>query len=145
MQHMNTMTNPTSKTSRRKPKIVIGQIDHDRLMRLANDALDRIPEVADDLLLELERAKVVKDTAVPEDVVRMGSTVEYEADDGQHRTVTLVFPAEADIAQGRISILTPIGGALIGLAAGQSIDWTARDGRNHRLTVLSVTKPAVEA
>ena len=55
--------------------------------------------------------------------------------------VTLVFPGEADIAQGKISILTPIGAALIGLSAGQSIDWTARDGRIHRLKVESVEAP----
>ena len=68
----------------------------------------------------------------------MGSTLHFTTDAGEERTVTLVFPGEADIAEGRISVLTPIGIALIGLAAGQSMDWTARDGRIHRLTVDSV-------
>ena len=49
-----------------------------------------------------------------------------------------MFPGEADIADGKISILTPIGVALVGLASGQSMDWTGRDGRVHRLTVESV-------
>ena len=43
--------------------------------------------------------------------------------------MTLVYPPEADIDAGRISVPTPIGTALLGLAEGQSIDWTARDGR----------------
>jgi regulator of nucleoside diphosphate kinase len=85
---------------------------------------------------------VVSPDAVPADVVRMGSTVEFRADNGQQRTVTLVFPGDADIAEGKISILTPIGTALIGLSPGQSISWAARDGRRQRLTVLKVEQPA---
>jgi regulator of nucleoside diphosphate kinase len=54
--------------------------------------------------------------------------------------VTLVLPGGADIAEGKVSVLTPIGAALIGLSTGQSIDWTARDGRTHRLTVEHVEK-----
>lgn len=69
----------------------------------------------------------------------MGSIVEFRSNDGQERRVTLVYPGEADIAQGKISILTPIGTALIGLAPGQSISWTARDGKQHELNVLSVS------
>jgi regulator of nucleoside diphosphate kinase len=68
----------------------------------------------------------------------MGSTVLFRSDDGQHRRVTLVFPGEADISRDRISILTPIGIALIGLSEGQSITWVTRDGRERGLTVLSV-------
>jgi regulator of nucleoside diphosphate kinase len=62
----------------------------------------------------------------------------FTTDAGEDRTVTLVFPGRADIAEGKVSVLTPIGVALIGLAVGQSIDWTARDGRTHRLTVRDV-------
>lgn len=137
------MSQKQTQARRAKPRIVIGADEHSRLSRLANGALDRVPEVADELLGELERAKLVKDSAVPETVVRMGSIVTYEADDGQSRTVTLVFPAEADIAAGRISILTPIGTALLGLSPDQSIGWTARDGRAHRLTVVSVAQPVL--
>jgi regulator of nucleoside diphosphate kinase len=56
-----------------------------------------------------------------------------------------VYPGEADIAQNRVSILTPIGAALIGLSVGQSIAWSARDGRQQVLTVLSVEPPAATA
>jgi regulator of nucleoside diphosphate kinase len=98
--------------------------------------------VAEELTAELDRARVVADASMRDDVVRMGSTLSYATDTGETRTVTLVFPAEADISAGRVSILTPIGAALIGLSPGQSIDWEARDGRVHRLTVESVEWPA---
>jgi regulator of nucleoside diphosphate kinase len=123
-----------------KPSIVIGETDHQRLNKLALAAADRLPEVSDGLLIELERARVVADTSVPRNVVQMESTVEYEADTGDGRTVTLVFPKDADISEGKISVLTPIGTALLGLSAGQTMGWTARDGRQHKLTVVTVTE-----
>jgi regulator of nucleoside diphosphate kinase len=57
--------------------------------------------------------------------------------------VTLVYPVDADIATGRISIMTPVGTALIGLRVGQSISWRSRDNRKHMLTVLAVKEPVV--
>ncbi|WP_028032044.1 nucleoside diphosphate kinase regulator [Chelativorans sp. J32] len=133
------MTN--SKKSSRKPRIVVSDIDYRRLTNLAAGALSRSPEVAEELQGELDRAQVVPAGSVPADVVQMGSTVEFQSDNAQQRRVTLVFPGEADIAQNRISILTPIGAALIGLSPGQSITWTARDGRQHELTVVRVEQP----
>ncbi|MFG1479472.1 nucleoside diphosphate kinase regulator [Xanthobacter sp. V4C-4] len=127
-------------TSKRLPAIIIGTAEHHRLSGLATAALDHSPEVAEELLDELERARVVAPGRVPASTVRMGSTVTYTADGGT-RTVTLVYPAEADIANGRVSIMTPIGAALIGLSEGQSIPWTARDGRRNALTVLKVEPP----
>lgn len=124
----------------RKPSIALTRSDHDALARLAESILEKNPAVADQLLAELDRARLVADSQLRPDVVRMGSTLRFTADAGEDRTVTLVFPGEADIAEGKVSILTPIGAALIGLSAGQSIDWTARDGRIHRLTVENVEK-----
>lgn len=129
------------KTSRR-PAIIIGRSEHGRLIKLAEAHASKNPEVSDELLQELERARLVDDNLLPPDVVHMGSTVRFTSDLGEEKQVTLVFPGEADIAEGKISILTPIGAALIGLKAGQSIDWTARDGRLHRLTVETVAAPA---
>jgi len=129
----------------RKPAITITRSDHERLSRLAESYAARNPDVADELLAELDRAKVVDDGRIAADVVRMGSSLRFTSDVGDDRHVTLVFPGEADIAAGRISILTPIGAALIGLSAGQSIDWTARDGRVHRLTVEAVEPPNAPA
>jgi len=129
----------------RKPSILIGETDHQRLNKLALAAADRLPEISDGLLLELERARVIADGSVPGNVVQMGSTVEYETDTGGGRTVTLVFPQDADISTGKISVLTPIGTALLGLSAGQTMGWTARDDKQHKLTVLAVTKHQAEA
>ena len=71
----------------------------------------------------------------------MGSSVHYRTDSGQEPVVTLVYPIDADIAQGRISVLTPVGTALIGLRVGQSITWRDRAHKRHMLTVLAVTQP----
>lgn len=125
-----------------KPKIVVCQSDYDRLQGLAGAAQSRNPNVAEELATELDRAGIVADAAIGANIVRMGSTVEYRSDIKGARTVTLVFPGQADIAMGRVSILTPIGTALLGLSPGQSIGWTARDGRRHRLTIVSVRQEA---
>ncbi|MGU3398639.1 nucleoside diphosphate kinase regulator [Brucellaceae bacterium D45D] len=125
--------------NRKKPNIVVSDIDHERLLGLADSVPEQLEEIADELMAELDRAKVVPVKKLPENVVRMGSVVEFRSNDGHERRVTLVYPGEADIAQGKISILTPIGTALIGLAPGQSMSWTARDGRPHELHVLSVS------
>ena len=123
---------------RAKPDIAISASDHARLTALAEQIIERDAVLADDLFGELERARVVADAEIPENVVRMGSQVRFEDDKRVERTVTLVFPSDADISEGKLSILTPVGAALIGLSPGQSILWTARDGQRHRLTVREV-------
>jgi regulator of nucleoside diphosphate kinase len=137
------MAQPTKKN--RKPPIAVTRTDSERLWRLAESFAHRNRAVAEELLAELDRAKVVEDGRLAPDVVRMGSSLRFTSDLGEDRNVTLVFPGEADIAEGKVSVLTPIGVALIGLSAGQSIDWTARDGRVHRLTVESVRPPMPSA
>jgi len=121
-----------------KPDIIISEADHARLSQLAEGLLARLPEVAGELLAEVERATIVAPDALPRNVIAMGSTVEYADDEGQTRRVTLVYPDQADIARERISVLTPIGAALIGLGEGQSITWKTRDGRTRELRVLRV-------
>lgn len=125
-----------------KPEIIISDVDYKRLASLATAAQAGLPEVADVLQSELERARVVATNRVPADVVQMGSAVEFRVDTGQQRRVTLVFPEEENISEGRVSVLTPIGAALIGLSSNQSIPWTTRDGRQHELTVVRVEQPA---
>ena len=128
--------------NRRKPNIRISKTDYARLSALANATTSRNPDISDELLAELERARVVADGSVSADIVQMGSAVTFKPDTGDAKTVTLVFPGEADISEGKVSILTPIGTALIGLSAGQSIMWKARDGRKHELSVHAVSQPA---
>lgn len=128
-----------------KPSIIVSDTDQSRLTTLATDALERFPQAAQELLSEMERAAVVSAEAVPPNVVQMGSGVVFRSDNGETRRVTLVFPGQADIAAGRISILTPIGAALIGLSEGQSITWRTRDGRLRQLTILAVEGMAADA
>ena len=121
------------------PAIVVSDIDQERLTDLALEVVERVPDVAEELLAEIARATVVPVEELPPAVVRMGSTVEFVIDGGAKRRVTLVYPGEADLAKDRISILTPVGAALIGLSEGQAIVSFRRDGRKQRLTVLTVT------
>ncbi|HEV7275716.1 MAG TPA: nucleoside diphosphate kinase regulator [Devosiaceae bacterium] len=136
------MTTPETQQPHLTPQILLGAADHQQLMELATAGLDRHPEVAEELLSELDRASVISDDEVPQDVVRMGSRVRYRADGSAEREVTLVYPADANIDEGKISVMTPVGTALIGLRSGQSIDWLTRDGRQQVLTVLDVTQRA---
>jgi regulator of nucleoside diphosphate kinase len=124
------------------PGIVLGLSDHRQLIVLALAGRGHTADDADGLLYELERAEVVADDALPTDAVRMGSSVRYRTNGGAERVVTLVVPKDADIGEGRISVLTPVGTALLGLRPGQSITWLTRDGRNQVLTVLTVTQSA---
>lgn len=120
------------------PDILVSADEHRRLTLLALAGTGHTPDDSDWLLHELDRAHVVAD--VPEDVVRMNATVRFRTTNGEENSVQLVFPKDADIALGRISVLTPVGSALIGMRAGQSITWLTRDGRKQVLTVLAVTQ-----
>jgi regulator of nucleoside diphosphate kinase len=127
-----------------KPRIILTAADHEKLSVLANAAAHTMPEVAAELAEELDRAHVLAAGRHPVDTVCMGCEVDFRDDmTGRVQTVTLVYPQEADISKGRISVLTPIGTALIGLSVGKSIDWTTRTGETKRLTVLKACAPAV--
>lgn len=129
---------PAVMRSRSVPNIIVSDADYERLTDLATASLERLPDVAEELLSEMERARIVCDGSVPHNVVRMGSTVTFRADDGRVLTETLVYPADENSDAHKISVMTPVGAALIGLAEGQSISWTARDSRKHELTVVKV-------
>jgi regulator of nucleoside diphosphate kinase len=125
-----------------KPRITLTALDHERLSQLARAAANTLPDAASELMDELDRAQVLAKGRHPSDVVCMGREVVYRDDTtGRVQTVILVYPNEADIAEGRISVLTPIGTALIGLAVGKSINWTTRTGEMRRLTILQVREP----
>jgi len=121
------------------PAIIMSDRDRDRLVDLANAALGRAPDVAATLLDEADRAEVVPPEALPDDVVAMGSRVAFRDDaTGATRTVQLVYPREADIAAGKVSVLTQIGAALIGLREGQTIASPTREHPSRTITVLRV-------
>lgn len=123
----------------RQPKLALAAETLDRLEALAEGALRRTPDLADRLLGEIGRAKVVSEAKLRADVVAIGRSVTYRDElTGAETSVRLVFPEDADISQGRVSVMTPIGVALIGLAEGASIRWQATDGQTRQLTVLKV-------
>ncbi len=118
------------------PEIVVTTLDHERLTRL----LAAAPPggIVDLLTAELDRAEVVEPAEIGSDVVTMNSTVVVEdLDRGERRTLTLVYPTQADLTSGRISVLAPVGAALLGLRAGQAIAWPVPGG-TRRVRVVSV-------
>ncbi len=126
----------------RKPRIVLTAQDHERLSILARTASSAMQDATIALTGELDRAHVLAKGRYPEHTVFMGCEVEFRDDTtGKVQTVTLVYPGEADISQGKISVLTPIGAALIGMRAGHSITWETRAGDLKRLTVIDVREP----
>ncbi len=124
-----------------KPSIAVSRTDLERLEAL----LDRQPAAQAvtfaRLRAELDRAEVVEPSAMPAHTVSMNSTVTFEDEDnGEILTRTLVYPAAAG-TPGTVSILAPVGSALLGLARGQEIDWPMADGRKRCLRVLEVAGP----
>jgi regulator of nucleoside diphosphate kinase len=124
-----------------QPQITVSQEDHRKLLTLAMAGIGHSADAADDLLYELERAEVRAHDRIGRDVVRMGSIVRYDMHGAGEREVRLVYPADADISRGAVSVLTPIGTALLGLRTGQSITLYSRDGRHLALTVRAVIEP----
>ncbi|WP_323764069.1 nucleoside diphosphate kinase regulator [Marinovum sp.] len=136
------MTRTLPKRSPRAPKIVINADDLARIEALAEGAMDRNPELADHLLDEIGRARIVKPARMPSNVVAIGSTVTYRDETtGGERTVTLTYPEDADISLHRISLVTPIGVALLGLAEGAVFSWNTRADQRKMLTVIRVEAP----
>jgi len=85
---------------------------------------------AEELESELKRARVVSKEELPDDVVRLNSSVTIK-DEKENRVlqVTVVTPEKADIKQWKISILSPIGTALIGFSKGQRVAWRVPAGK----------------
>jgi regulator of nucleoside diphosphate kinase len=102
-------------------------------------AILRMMQLNEPLRRELQRAIVVSPEAVPPDVATMNSLVRYRDEtEGVTRTVALVYPSAAQGSQGMVSVLAPIGTALLGLSEGQAIDWDFPDGSRRRLKLEEV-------
>lgn len=139
------MTAPPKAPRARRPKIVINADDLARIEALAEGAMRRNPALADRLLEELGRARIVEARKMPKTVIGIGSTATYlDGTTGKERRVTLVYPEDADIALDRVSVMTPIGVALLGLSEGDSFYWDTRDNQRRMLTVTRVEQPGAE-
>lgn len=121
------------------PPIAIIRGDAEKLIRIADHATGAFAQAGEFLGREIDRAQIIEAFERRPGLVAMGSRATFRDDvTGQIRTVTLVYPDEADVAQGRISVLTPVGAALIGLSVSQSIEWETVSGGRRSLTVLAV-------
>ncbi len=113
--------------------IHITAFDLDRLRKLilaAQSTEYRKSEYIEKLKMELDRAKIVKPQEIPPTVVTMNSTIELvDLDTNEEETYTLVFPEDADISKGRISILAPIGTAMLGYEIGDIFEWDVPAGK----------------
>ena len=131
----------THRKARARPLIQIRETDAERIGNLAIEAEERLPQVAELLLAEINRATIVEDSRLPQNVVALQSTVKFlDEASGIERTLQLVYPQHADIAAGRISILSLVGAGLLGLKPGQSISWPDRAGKQRALRIIEVNQ-----
>ena len=121
------------------PPITVSSRDLARLeVLLESPALRHLP-AAIALGKELERATILAPEQMPADVVTMNSTIECVDElSGETHRITLAYPNEADVANHRVSVLAPVGSALLGLSVGNVIDWQAPGGRELRVRVTAV-------
>lgn len=122
-------------------KILIGETDLARLRALLDaSSTGRDDEALDALDAELARAVVLPPKDIPSHVVTMNSHVVFEEEEtGKRREVTLVYPKDANANEGKISILAPVGSALLGLSVGQSIRWPLPGGKVKHYKIVEVT------
>ena len=125
-----------------RPPITLVETEGDLLFNLACAARDRSTMAAGLLLEELSRAEFCSPESLPADVVTMRSRIVFlDEDSGEEHAVELVYPSAADMELGRVSVLTPVGAALIGLQRGSAIDWPNRLGLCRRLRIIEVIQP----
>jgi regulator of nucleoside diphosphate kinase len=129
--------------------IVITESDHRNLQALLSSEFAKVVESAhqfDEQNAELQRAKIVPPDEVPNDVVTMNSKVVFrDLDTGELEIYTLVLPHEADIAEGRLSVLAPIGTAILGERIGDVVRWRVPAGRRFLKIEEVVHEPEPES
>jgi regulator of nucleoside diphosphate kinase len=116
-----------------KNKIYISEFDIKRLkglIKFAEEQWDkRVVQYLEELDGELDRAEIVKPEEIPTDVITMNSTFRLsDLDSGEEVVYTLVFPAKADSTNGKISILAPVGTAVLGYRVGDTVEWKVPAG-----------------
>ena len=130
----------------RQQNIIISSTDRDQLLKLINSArFDRriAAGTLDDLDGELVRASIAAPEDMPRDVVSLNSTVWFrDLDSDEIESYTLVVPREADVDLLRISVLAPIGTALLGYRPGDIVEWRVPQGKR-RLEITKVTQPRI--
>lgn len=132
-----------------KNKIYITEFDLKRLKGLIKFAQDnwdkRVGRYIDGLEEELDRADIVKPEEIPTDVITMNSTFRLrDMDSGEESVYTLVFPGKADSESGKISILAPVGTAVLGYRVGDTVEWEVPAGLKRLKVEGIVYQPEAE-
>ena len=123
-----------------RPKIIISSLDAIRLEKLLESLPDSVFPGKDDLEVELARAEVVDPKEIPSTVVTMNSTVKFEiVSTSKDFYLTLVYPKDVDANGGTISVLAPVGSALLGLSQGDEIEWPRPGGGVLQVRIKEVT------
>lgn len=122
-----------------RPPITISSLDAARLERVLDSLGNQFPN-KDDLQAELDRANIVEPQEMPPDVVTMNSTVTFKVESTEKEfSLTLVYPNDADDSSRKISILAPVGSALLGLRDGDEMSWPKPGGGLLLVRILKVT------
>jgi regulator of nucleoside diphosphate kinase len=125
-------------TTQTLPTVYVTEADHEILSNLAEALADR---AAGGRVLagEMARAVIVEPGEAPSPFAGIGSTVEYlDLSSRQVRRVRLSLPRDASIDDNRISVVAPVGAALIGMTAGETFHWTDHDGRARGVRALAI-------
>ena len=125
--------------------IIVTQLDYQRLRQLVNSGDSRNKSSAENLhrlIMEIEKAKKVKSTRIDSDVVTMNTELEFtDLDNNTTRRLKLVYPQQADISRGCVSILAPIGTALLGYKKGDIVKWDVPSGKKRFLIKEIIYQP----
>lgn len=122
-----------------RPNLILSSLDVERLERLIDSMAHKPTPAVAALEEELVRAEVVAPQDVPPTVVTMNSTVRFDVEHtGESFCMTLVYPKDVDDTGDKISVLSPVGSALLGLSQGESIDWTKPGGGTLQVRIKEV-------
>ncbi|MFJ2975603.1 nucleoside diphosphate kinase regulator [Kluyvera sp. NPDC087067] len=122
-----------------RPAIIINEFDAERIDRLLEQPAYANSPVANALNDELDRAQMCAPEAMPHDVVSMNSQVRFrDLTSGEERVRTLVFPANMTDSATQLSVMAPVGAALLGLRTGSTIHWELPGGASTHLEVLEL-------
>lgn len=124
-----------------RPPLLIAKEEYWDLTQIGVTAPPLLSSVGYFLLREIDRARQVERSLLPHNVVRMYSRARYlDNFTARQRTVTIVYPGEECSESSLVSVLTPIGAALIGMSEGQRMTWTMPSGAERDITVIAVTQ-----
>ncbi len=125
---------------KQRPPITISSLDAVRLEKLFDTLNSNQFPVKDDLEAELDRANIVEPREIPPDVVTMNSMVTFKIESSDKEfSLTLVYPKDAGDSETKISVLAPVGSALLGLREGDEISWPKPGGGSLEVRILKVT------